>query len=358
MIKRFVILFVGTIVLSLSGIFIVLIANPVSPAHFTTIPVTPKIVRKSLDLLTCSSIPLNPGYQSTYTFFETVQLPCVLFSGSVIGVQRHHGIIPYGEKDIDIACWSDDWDRDHIVLETALNAITLLWKVSLQGYYVPIDGSSYFLDIWLHGPAQNKRGDKTNIDAPTRCLGFTKKTFNTFPMFRILPELAFYLIKKPSKKLRRSKHEWTEMKNNTCFTFYKFFGRQYLSKTFQSKDVTLGKSPVWPSGMFWRMDSPKRYGLFGKSLVPVPQNIEGYIMQRYGDISISCGQAITGNFGKCNNKKWSKYSMVRVEEEGRKEILFRGNDTLHVVYKCLEGGGGERTDGSSRHAYSCKPCKS
>jgi hypothetical protein len=105
--------------------------------------------------LSCSSIPTNPGYFASYSFFDHVQVPCVLFAGSAIGVKRHHGIIPFGEKDIDIACWSDDWVKDHTLIEATLDAIFPNWYVSLQGYYVPIKGSSHFLDIWLHGPSVN-----------------------------------------------------------------------------------------------------------------------------------------------------------------------------------------------------------
>jgi hypothetical protein len=277
-------------------------------------------------------------------------MPCVLFSGSVIGVKRHHGLVPIGEKDIDIACWSDDWQRDHILLEKTLNKVFGSWSVSLQGYYVSIDNSGkgkqqYFVDIWLHGPSDLTK--KGTIDDPTRCVGFNRATFESFPMYRILPELAYYMVKTPSRT-KSKKYEWKNVGDYpSCFLFYKFFGKQYLNKWFRSAEISRGESPIWPRKMFFQSSTSdqtsfsQRTGLFGTKLVPIPIDMDGYIKQRYGPVTIECGQKITSNAAPCSGRKWSSSGMVRAEKN--KEILVSGLQTLHTIYKCSDG-------------YSCSEC--
>lgn len=263
--------------------------------------------------VSCSSIPTNPGYFASYSFFDHVQVPCVLFAGSAIGVKRHHGIIPFGEKDIDIACWSDDWVKDHTLIEATLDAIFPNWYVSLQGYYVPIKGSSHFLDIWLHGPSVNSISKEKAIDLPSRCIGHEQDVFNSYAFHKILPELAYYFLKKPNKI--RKKFEWTKFNGtkSTCFTFYQWFYKGYAVTTWKNKEIRRGLPPIWPSNMFFS-SKQKQTRLFGNRLMPVPVNMNKYVNQRYGDVMRYCGrgsmnkkrQAIRTNT-KCTSLKWSKY---------------------------------------------------
>ena len=335
----------------------------------TTSSMTPTITplnqrpnqKNELKTLSCSSIPTDSGYHATYSFFNHVKLPCVLFSGSAIGGKRHHGIVPIGseknskDKDIDIACWSMDWSKDHILLENTLDDVfDSKWFVSLQGYYVSTGSSNndgkeqqYFIDIWLHGPSDLTK--KGTIDDPTRCLGFDRTTFESFSMYRILPELAYYMIKRPSKT-KSKKHEWIDLGDDypSCFLFYKWFGKQYLNKHFRSKDIEMGQSPSWPRGMFFRGNTliSQRTGLFGTKLVPIPADIDSYIKQRYGPIFMECGQAITSNAAPCDSTTWSSSGMVSVkqnketlviEKNGAEEVI------LHSIYKCDD-------------EYSCHAC--
>jgi hypothetical protein len=302
--------------------------------------------------MACSSIKTYPVvYQATYRFFQDLSIPCVLFGGSAIGVSRHHGIIPRGEKDIDIACWSNDWSQDRHLLEIKLNEINPEWYYSMQGYYVPIQGDdSFYLDIWLHGPdpgpgpdpmnsqqqqppqqpPQQQQQPKGTLNDPTRCLGFDRRTFENFPMYKILPELASLLIKLPSKKFNRKKHAWWHLSQPyTCFMFYNMFGHQYISdKKFTSIQIAKHKrSPVWPAGMFWDPNRPAAMGLFGTSLVPVPSDMKGYTQKRYGDIMNECGQKIWGNLVSCD--KWLSSGLVQIKKYRK------------------ESGGGDGGDGGS-----------
>ena len=341
-IQRFLSIFTMAIIFSSIGSFFLYAAKSI---HHPTLrasnhPFVSSISASAsspLPIVSCSSIPINAGYNATYHFFQHTQalnLPCVLFGGSAIGVKRHHGIIP-NDKDIDIACFSTDWNLDSKRLEHILNQINTNWFVSLQGYNVPIKNSPYFLDIWLHGPATTTTG---TIDDPTKCIGFSKQNFNSFPMLKILPELASYLIKKPNKKLNRKKHEWTTMTNNTCNMFYTFFGRQYG----KSNGENFGKGPpTWKKNLFFSSSNQQRKGLFGNRLVPIPEQIDQYIEQRYGNVMVECGQSITGNAGKCNtDSKWVKHGMVHYKYPdtsnyfAREEIFVKNKKNMHTIYYC------------------------
>ena len=326
--------------------------------------------------LPCSSIQTNPVvYQATYTVFRNLSIPCVLFGGSAIGVVRHHGIIPRGEKDIDIACWSSNWKRDRHILEKKLTEINPNWKYSLQGYNVPIQGSKFFLDVWLHGPDPYIASNPASLvlDQPTRCVGFDRTDFESFPMQRMLPELVLLLIQKPNKKLQRKKHEWLKMKDpHTCFMFYSMFGPGYVSSHFQSKEIQNKRSPIWPAGMFWNRErSVVAMGLFGTSLVPVPFEMNKYVEQRYGNVMEECGQHITGNYASCHSQLWERTGMVHVTRTGtnhttlgrqqteslviphkvapnlnQKEPIKQEKWVQHVIYKCFPSG-----------QYSCDSCE-
>jgi hypothetical protein len=64
-------------------------------------------------------------YALTYAFireFERRNIPIFLYSGSLIGAVRHHGIIPFSEKDVDFAVFSTDSEIVGAAIQAALTS--------------------------------------------------------------------------------------------------------------------------------------------------------------------------------------------------------------------------------------------
>lgn len=107
-------------------------------------------------------------YAVTYAVIAELQrrgMHVCLHAGSHLGALRHHGIIPFEEKDVDLALFS----TDHAQIEQALEAATAQFGLTVSdsggkfGYQIgllpgPSGGGrgsvSHYIDIWLFREAR------------------------------------------------------------------------------------------------------------------------------------------------------------------------------------------------------------
>ena len=116
-------------------------------------------------------------YALTYAFireFERRNIPIFLTYGSLIGAARHHGIIPFSEKDVDFAVFSTDSDSVGAAIQAALTSQgvgTSTFEESNFGYQYearrhgnPLISNetniSHYFDFWFFDSYTNGAGEK------------------------------------------------------------------------------------------------------------------------------------------------------------------------------------------------------
>eukprot|EP00581_Thalassiosira_minuscula_P018292 CAMPEP_0183719798 /NCGR_PEP_ID=MMETSP0737-20130205/12593_1 /TAXON_ID=385413 /ORGANISM="Thalassiosira miniscula, Strain CCMP1093" /LENGTH=460 /DNA_ID=CAMNT_0025949551 /DNA_START=213 /DNA_END=1595 /DNA_ORIENTATION=- len=111
-------------------------------------------------------------YEILYAFIAAFQregIPIFLGFGSHIGARRHHGIIPFSEKDIDLQVFSTDEMRVlsivRGVLQTRESWSTIIVELDEFGFGYRLNAESmkqhglkYYIEFWLFGNVGNDRG--------------------------------------------------------------------------------------------------------------------------------------------------------------------------------------------------------
>ena len=113
----------------------------------------------------------DPIYKVVYALFDAFEkngVPACLILGSFLGAERHAGVIPFGEKDADIALFSTNTSLIEEIIDDV--AGSTMWHRNTDGkgpgsdgfgYHVGeryvagsseryIAGSNYYIDIWLY----------------------------------------------------------------------------------------------------------------------------------------------------------------------------------------------------------------
>ena len=160
-------------------------------------------------------------YALTYAFiheFQRRDIPIILYAGSHLGANRHHGIIPFDEKDVDFAVFSMDPDLTMSAMKDALKSQNIHAPITKAGFgyqiAIPKDGTggakeaglSHYFDFWLFESSfvavvdQHPTGTITSTSTSTtgrprsrssissstigrnqtKCVGFDKKGCDAF----------------------------------------------------------------------------------------------------------------------------------------------------------------------------------
>lgn len=113
---------------------------------------------------------IDAGYTYLYQVIDAlaaVGVTSLLSKGSFLGAARHGGIIPFAEKDLDVAVFS----TNEILIESVLNGIRKLhWRTNHDGmkdksvgfgYHLDPPGTKLYIDLWLF----------ERRDGKVRCVG-------------------------------------------------------------------------------------------------------------------------------------------------------------------------------------------
>jgi hypothetical protein len=102
-----------------------------------------------------------PAYVMTYKLlnaFERQNIDAHLVYGTFLGAERHHGIIPFLEKDVDIAVFTDN----EKLVESIIHQTSTRYSRKSFGYHIPVPLlQQYYIDIWLN---ERRNGE-------VRCIG-------------------------------------------------------------------------------------------------------------------------------------------------------------------------------------------
>jgi hypothetical protein len=97
----------------------------------------------------------DPGYGYTYAIIAALEargITTALEAGSHLGAKRHHGVQPFGDKDIDLAVFSTDYSKIH----DALREVGLGWEENPEGFGYHLGraqglkGTQLYIDLWLY----------------------------------------------------------------------------------------------------------------------------------------------------------------------------------------------------------------
>ena len=231
-------------------------------------------------------------YAVTYaivTEFQNRGLRICLHAGSHLGALRHHGVIPFEEKDVDLALFS----TDHAEIEDALAEALQPFSVSISksngqfGYQVDVaaveagtSSLSHYIDIWLF-EIRESRGEAL-------CVGWNAGAVS-----------------------------------NGCQKWFRHFHAK--------------STPVFKVADFF----PLRTAHFGTQRVPVPATntpLETFPFSTAHHWNTTCGPSRrwTGNKWENVNPRekcsgyWAKHPFV-FKKEGGLEQLRRGTTVLHEV---------------------------
>ena len=119
-------------------------------------PTRTKIRRVQLATIWDPSYVNEPSiYRFTYRIVNAFlhdSVPIYLFSGSVLGARRHHGVVPF-DKDVDFALFS----TNTTYIEHVLGTLNIKWSYNTDGKGPGNTGFGYhlytpfkhYVDIWL-----------------------------------------------------------------------------------------------------------------------------------------------------------------------------------------------------------------
>ena len=94
----------------------------------------------------------DPAYAQLYrvvTALEAHGSVTSLEHGSMLGAKRHHGVQPFGDRDIDVAVFSTNMTT----VDAALRRIGQRWEINEAGfgYHLPAEGGSKtYIDLWFY----------------------------------------------------------------------------------------------------------------------------------------------------------------------------------------------------------------
>ena len=94
----------------------------------------------------------DPAYAQLYrvvTALEAHGIVTSLEHGSMLGAKRHHGVQPFGDRDIDVAVFSTNMTT----VDAALRRIGQRWEINEAGfgYHLPAEGGSKtYIDLWFY----------------------------------------------------------------------------------------------------------------------------------------------------------------------------------------------------------------
>mmetsp|Transcript_5559 Transcript_5559/g.12116 ORF Transcript_5559/g.12116 Transcript_5559/m.12116 type:complete len:389 (-) Transcript_5559:3579-4745(-) len=228
-------------------------------------------------------------YELTYAFvaaFQASNIPIFLAFGSHIGARRHHGIIPFGEKDVDFAIFS----RDHVQVKDVIRKIlvekgidtTLITEANF-GYHVATTFSHYF-DFWLF----EHREEKEKSTAVVQCMGWNHNECKGCKHHNVSPG---------------------------CSDWY----RRYHGK----KHAPIFSMDDW---------FPPKHEMFGTHRVPIPNASNDLTVHYHGGIwDKYCGNYKIGrpDSERLCSKRFGDYPFVFLQPESGTEELRQGAVVLH-----------------------------
>ena len=94
----------------------------------------------------------DPAYARLYHVVAALEVHGIVTSlvhGSMLGAKRHHGVQPFGDKDIDVAVFSTNMTT----VDAALRGIGQRWEVNEWGfgYQLSNEGDSKtYIDLWFY----------------------------------------------------------------------------------------------------------------------------------------------------------------------------------------------------------------
>ena len=99
---------------------------------------------------------LAQTYALTYKLIgelQNQQINVTLTYGSHLGAMRHHGVIPFEEKDVDLAVFSTDTSKIERAIRTTLDTqphLNLTFKESDFGFQIPATKELLtYIDVWM-----------------------------------------------------------------------------------------------------------------------------------------------------------------------------------------------------------------
>lgn len=233
-------------------------------------------------------------YELTYAFvaaFQAGGIPIFLAFGSHIGARRHHGIIPFGEKDVDFAIFSRDRDRikdviRKVLVEKSMDVTSI--KDANFGYHVTTTFSHYF-DFWLFEHREEKK-ENPNVIATSvvQCMGWDHEECTGCESRNVSPG---------------------------CSDWYRRYRGEKMAPIFAMED--------------W---FPPRYEMFGTHKVPIPNASNDLAVHYRGGLwDEYCGDHRKGrpDSERLCSKRYGDYPFVFLRPESGIEELRQGGVVLH-----------------------------
>jgi len=251
---------------------------------------------------------LAKSYELVYALiakFHTHNITILLTFGSHIGARRHHGIIPFGEKDVDFSIFSLDGPKVKSIIQSVLSTQPNTWSnlnitEAEFGYQIGSQSMiqehdfSHYIDFWLID-------DNYNNEHKVKCIGH---------------------------KLSTPRPTGGRLAKTGCEYWY----IQYHGKS----------PPIYQYSDYF----PPLYQVFGTHKVPIPRTsleIETFQYGNEKDWNVTCGGYRTWNgeewvgVPKEKRRCYSLYDMHPfVFKTGDcTEELRIGNDVMHTSSLCI-----------------------
>ncbi len=235
-------------------------------------------------------LALARTYHLTYIFvqaFQSQNIPIFLAFGSHLGARRHHGIIPFNEKDVDLAIFSLD--------ETKV-------KSTIQGAL-----AQHGIDLEVNGPKEAP--DNFGFDIKESSYSYSSHYFD------------FWLFHQDGA----NQIQCVGTNGNGCLKWYDWYHGHGTRPTFSKSDFF-----------------PPKYQVFGTHKVPIPSRPTDLETAQYGkekDWNTICGghRHWTGSQWATVPKKdrlcerlYDKYPFVFQGDNGV-EVLRQGSVTMHTT---------------------------
>ena len=117
----------------------------------------------------------SPLYILTYgliSFLISAGFELFLQGGSQLGAERHWGIIPWGDKDVDIGVFGSDGAMIEKSIYKVASSLQIEVAVAVNsfGFHIDMKGEKMYMDIWLW--------NRNSTHA--QCVGITAQTYPDF----------------------------------------------------------------------------------------------------------------------------------------------------------------------------------